>query len=99
MSRVVPPSHPEPPMPSRRTFLATSAAAFAAPAVNALGANDRLNVGVIGFGNRGRTIATEAVKNGCRLVALADVAPFRFGAAKAMLDKLGYAGKPDTHDD
>ena len=27
-------------MPSRRTFLASTAAAFAAPAVNALGAND-----------------------------------------------------------
>jgi predicted dehydrogenase len=91
------------PSPTRRAFLTTSAAAgaaaFAAPAVNALGANDRLNVGVIGFGNRGRTISTEAIKNGCRLVALADVAPFRFAAAKAMLDRLGSTAKPQRYED
>ena len=87
------------PSPTRRTFLATSAAAFAAPAVNALGANERLNVGVIGFGNRGRTIATEAIKSGCRLVAAADVAEFRLGLMKAWLDNLGYTGKPDHYRD
>src|SRR6185436_14263492 len=89
----------EPPMPTRRDFLAASAAAIGAPALNALGANDRLNIGLIGTGNRGRTIATEAIKNGCKLVAVADCAKFRFAALKPVLDKLGYAGKPETHDD
>jgi hypothetical protein len=91
------------PSPTRRAFLATSgaagAAALAAPAAHALGANDRLSVGVIGIGNRGRTIATEAIKNGCRLVALADVAEFRFGLTKAWLDKLGSTAKPELYGD
>lgn len=86
-------------MPTRRDFLATSVAALGVPAAQALGVNERLNIGLIGTGNRGRTIATEAIKNGCKLVAVADCARFRFAALKPMLDKLGYAGKPDTHAD
>ncbi len=51
-------------MQTRRAFLATSAAsagavAFGVPAVNAIGANEKLNVGLIGSGNRGRTIILE----------------------------------------
>src|SRR5437868_185744 len=83
----IPGDSPMPYNPSRRTFLRTAAAsagtlAFGVPAVNALGANDRLSIGVIGYGNRGRTISGEAIKNGCRLVAVADAAKFRLGAVK-----------------
>src|SRR5437868_6295785 len=86
-------------MTTRRAFLASSALALGAPAVNALGTNERLNIGLIGCGNRGRTITTEALKLGHRLVAVADVAEFRFGALKAALDKLGYGGKPEQYSD
>lgn len=91
-------------MQTRRTFLTASAAsagalAIGTPAANALGANDRLNIGLIGCGNRGRTIMTEAVKTGCRLVAAADVAKFRFDALKPALDKIGYSGRPDIYAD
>jgi predicted dehydrogenase len=86
-------------MTSRRAFLASSALALGAPAVKALGANERLNIGLIGCGNRGRTIATEALKLGHKLVAAADVAEFRFAALKPVLDKLGYSGKPATYAD
>jgi predicted dehydrogenase len=90
--------------PTRRTFLASSAAtagalALGAPAANALGANEKLNIGLVGCGNRGRTIAGECVKNGHRLVAVCDVGTFRFDALKPALDKLGYAGKPDAYAD
>ena len=65
-------------MPSRRTFLkATAATAFAAPAVQARGANEKLSFGVIGSGNRGRTIGKELMKLGHNCVALCDVADFR----------------------
>ena len=57
-------------MPSltRRSFLTTSAAsagalAFGVPAVDALGANEKLNIGLIGCGNRGRSVILECVKN------------------------------------
>lgn len=76
--------------PTRRTFLKTSAAgavAFAAPAVQARGANERLTVGLIGCGNRGRTIAAEVMKLGHRVAAMADIAEFRMDAA------VGWIGK------
>jgi hypothetical protein len=46
--------------PTRRTFIAGSAASAIAlaPTINALGANEKLNIGLIGSGNRGRTIST-----------------------------------------
>ncbi len=94
------------PPPTRRTFLKASAAgalALAAPAVQARGANERLTVGLIGCGNRGRSIATEVVKLGHRVAAMADVAEFRMEetvalirkrAAEAMLDDPWEAGEP-----
>jgi predicted dehydrogenase len=66
--------------PTRRAFLRSAAvttAALAAPAVQARGANEKINIGLIGCGNRGRTIATEAMKLGHRVVAMADIADFR----------------------
>ena len=66
--------------PSRRTFLLASAAgAVTLLPAPALAANEKLNVGVIGCGARGKVLAAEVVKRGHRIAALCDVAAFRFG--------------------
>src|SRR5262245_25095069 len=86
---------------TRRTFIAGSAAsaiALGAPAVHALGANEKLNVGLIGGGNRGRTISTECVKAGHNVVAVADVAKFRQSWVADQLMKAG-GEKPTAYDD
>jgi predicted dehydrogenase len=78
------------PAPTRRTFLKTTAAgaaAFAVPAVQARGANERLTVGLIGCGNRGRTIAAEVMKLGHRIAAMADIADFRLDSAVGFIAK------------
>jgi predicted dehydrogenase len=90
-------------MQTRRTFLAASAAgagalAFGAPAADALGANEKLNIGLIGCGNRGRSISTECVKAGQNVVAIADVAKFRLAAMSDALVKAG-GERPTTYDD
>jgi predicted dehydrogenase len=87
--------------PTRRDFLSTSTAAagamaFGVPAVNALGANDKLNIGLIGCGNRGRTISLEALKLGHNLVAMADVAKFRFADALETYNRKGNFKKVDA---
>ena len=67
--------------PSRRSFLAASAATGAAlvavPAIQAIGSDEKLNVGVIGCGHRGRALAREVIKLKHNVVALCDVAQFR----------------------
>jgi predicted dehydrogenase len=65
---------PEPSV-DRRTFLAASAAAaLAAPAVNALGANEQLRVGCIGTGGRCRALMTSLAKvPNVRIAAVCDV--------------------------
>ena len=88
--------------PDRRTFIAGSAAsavALGAPAVHALGANERLNIGLIGSGNRGRTISTECVKAGHNVVATADVAEFRLAWIAEQLAKAGQKTQPTTYAD
>ncbi|HSQ58448.1 MAG TPA: Gfo/Idh/MocA family oxidoreductase [Gemmata sp.] len=87
--------------PTRRTFLTTSAGAlaFGVPAANALGANEKLNIGLIGSGNRGRTISTECVKAGHNVVAVADVAKFRLEAIAEQLAKAGAKNKPTAYAD
>lgn len=63
---------------TRRDFLAASGAlALGAPAIHALGANEKLNIGLIGCGNRGRSIILECAKFGHNIVAVADIAQFR----------------------
>ncbi|HET6572755.1 MAG TPA: Gfo/Idh/MocA family oxidoreductase [Fimbriiglobus sp.] len=83
--------------PTRRTFLkAAGAVALAAPAVQARGANERLTVGLIGCGNRGRTIAAEVAKLGHRVAAMADIAEFRRDDAVAFITrKLRAEAKAD----
>jgi len=59
---------------SRRQFLATAAAGSALPVMilsRARGANDRIQVGVIGIGNRGNLLIDQLPKPG-EIVALAD---------------------------
>lgn len=88
--------------PDRRTFLAGSAAtalALGAPAVHARGANDKLNIGLIGSGNRGRAISTECVKAGHNVVATADCATFRLAWIAEQLGKAGQKEKPAAYDD
>ncbi|MCP4170972.1 MAG: Gfo/Idh/MocA family oxidoreductase [Fuerstiella sp.] len=67
---------------TRRTALKAGAAALAAPAIvpaGAFGANEKLNIGVIGVGGRGQSdlnaVSTESI------VALCDVDEQRLGAA------------------
>jgi predicted dehydrogenase len=91
--------------PTRRAFLSSAAAsagalAFGVPAVNAQGANDKLNLGLIGCGGRGRSVLLEALKLGHNLVALSDVAKFRYDAVTGAAAKGGYKGpKPEQYDD
>jgi len=60
---------------NRRTFLQTAAAAvLSRPALPVLGANDRINVGVVGIGGRGRDhIDGYAKLPQCRIAAVCDV--------------------------
>jgi predicted dehydrogenase len=71
-----------PSLATRRSFLAASAATFAAPMfVRALGADEKVNVAVIGVADRGAAnLAGVAHEN---IVALCDVDDARLGAAKA----------------
>ena len=88
--------------PDRRTFIAGSAAgalALGAPAVQARGANEKLNIGLIGCGNRGRSVSTECIKAGHNVVATADVAKFRLDWIAEQYDKAGQKDKPTAYDD
>lgn len=53
-----------------------------------LGANDRINIGLLGSGGRGRSLISEAVKQGQNCVALCDVAQFRMDAVTAAIAKI-----------
>jgi predicted dehydrogenase len=88
--------------PDRRTFIAGTAATavtLGAPAVQARAANEKLNIGLIGCGNRGRSISIECVKAGHNIVATADVAKFRLDWIAEQLEKSGQKEKPTAHDD
>jgi len=78
--------------PSRRTFLKTTAVAagslaFGTPSIQARNANEKLNIGVIGCGNRGTKILKEVLANGHNAVAMCDIAEFRLEMlAKVVVD-------------
>ncbi|MCI0465025.1 MAG: Gfo/Idh/MocA family oxidoreductase [Gemmataceae bacterium] len=78
---------------SRRSFLKTAAAttAFAAPAVNVLGANERINIGLIGTGGRCRHLmqALARVPN-VRMTALCDVYEPNLDLARKLADKDAF---------
>ncbi len=78
---------------SRRSFLKTSAAAaaLAAPAVNVLGANERLNVGLIGTGGRCRHLMQALAKvPNVRMTALCDVYEPHLDLARKLADPKAF---------
>lgn len=81
---------------TRRRFLHSSAttAATLAACSTVQGANEKLRIGLIGSGGRGRSLILEAVKQGHECTALCDVAPFRLDFAAAALKKAGAKTKP-----
>lgn len=88
--------------PHRRDFLVastTSGLLLGVPAVQARGANEKLNIGLIGSGNRGRTIALECFKAGHNIIAVADVAQFRLDWITAQLASAGLKEKPTPYGD
>ena len=72
----------------RRVFLKSSVAAASA-AGSILGANDRINLGVIGLRGRGRDhISTFAKIAGCRVAAICDIDEAQVGRAQDLLSEL-----------
>ncbi|CAN5190040.1 Gfo/Idh/MocA family oxidoreductase [soil metagenome] len=76
---------------NRRAFLQTSAAiAFTAASYNRVyGANERLTLGLIGSGGRGKSIMGDAISLKHNCVALADVADFRMEAMTKVVENAG----------
>ena len=80
-------------MPSRRQFLAASAA-FALPAIQARGANDTINVGLIGTGGRCRHLLKSLVKiPGVRIAGLCDVYDGNLELTKSDADPKAFTTK------
>src|SRR6476469_16509 len=82
---------------NRRDFMKSAAALGASLGVTNLarGANDRIQVGVIGVGGRGSYVAREFAKvgkedNSCQIVAVCDVYQKRVTQAKETHDCKGY---------
>ena len=69
-----------------------------APSVQARNANEKLNVGLIGCGNRGKTILKEVMKLEHNAVALCDIAEFRLDAMLKVVDEAGQDA-PKTYAD
>jgi hypothetical protein len=74
----------------RRDFVKAAAAAIATPAFPILGANDRINVGVVGLGGRGRDHINYYSKlpSDCRLAVVCDVNQSARERAVAQVRKL-----------
>jgi len=84
---------------NRRSFLQTAAAAvLARPAHPVLGANDRVNLAVVGVGGRGRDhIDGFAKQTQCRITAVCDVNQAGRERGMAQVEKLlGYKPKQYT---
>jgi predicted dehydrogenase len=81
---------------SRRSFLQSSAAglAFAVPAVNVLGANENLNVALIGTGGRCRALMKSlATVPNVRLAAVCDVYDAHLEQGRKLADPKAFATK------
>jgi len=81
---------------TRRSFLKSSAAAtaFAAPAVNVLGANDTINVGCIGTGGRCQHLMKSLVKiPNVRIAAVCDVWDVHLKKGRELADGKAFATK------
>ncbi len=84
--------------PSRRQFLNTSAVAaagltaFGAPAFQARGANEALNIGLIGVGGRCRHLVQSLVKvPDVRIAAVCDIYAVHLEAGKKLADEKAFA--------
>jgi predicted dehydrogenase len=92
---------------SRRNFLHTAAAALASTSASTLrGANDKVNVAIIGLGGRGRYHLSEYAKlPDARIAAICDVDQAALERAQAQVEKLtgqkpkGYADMRQVFDD
>jgi len=82
-------------MPSRRAFVHSSVAAVAAlglPAVNVLGANEELRIGLIGTGGRCRHLLKSLTKiPNVRIIGLCDVAEANIDLTRPMVDPKAIA--------
>jgi len=84
---------------SRRSFLKTSAAAASlaaagVPAVNALGANDKLNVGCIGTGGRCQALMRALARvPGVRMAAVCDIWDVHLDMGRKLADPRAFATK------
>ncbi len=91
---------------NRRGFLHTTAKTSAALALSGmvankassrvLGANDRIRIGIIGSGGRGKWGMRECINAGAEIVAVCDVWDVRRNGAREEAKKLG-GGDPDTY--
>jgi predicted dehydrogenase len=85
---------------ARRQFMKAAAAAIATARFPILGANDRINVGQVGVGSRGRDHINfySSLDSDCRIVAIADVNQAARERAVALVRKLKGAD-PKEYDD
>ena len=85
---------------NRRSFLQTASIAItAASASRVMGANDRVNIGVVGLGGRGRAHMAEWVKiDQSRVTALCDVDQSALERGTAFVERSG-SGKPAGYAD
>jgi predicted dehydrogenase len=84
----------------RRDFLASTAAAFAAPYVlpaRVFGANERIRIGSIGIRNQGKGNLEKFMKAGCDIVGLCDVDANVLAEAAKVASGGGH--KPDQYRD
>jgi predicted dehydrogenase len=84
---------------NRRTFLQLSAGVVAASGTRVLGANDRVNVAIIGLGGRSRDLIPAFGKLAdCRIAAVCDIDQSRLEAGAAMAAGMG-GEKPAPYQD
>ena len=84
---------------NRRTFLGAAAGSWAASQRRVLGANDRVNIGVVGLGGRGRAHMNEWTRMpGARVAALCDVDQAALERGQAQVQKAG-GDKPKGYED
>jgi predicted dehydrogenase len=85
--------------PSRRSFLTASAAAaglaaWGAPAANVLGANDTLNVGLIGTGGRCRALMKSLAQvQNVRMAAVCDIYDVHLDLGRKLADPQAFVTK------
>jgi predicted dehydrogenase len=82
--------------PTRRTFLGAAVAVAALDArtyARVRGANDRVTMGLVGCGGRGRFVAQQLLDQGADFAILCDPDPAQVGKARALLPVAAAADK------